>query len=407
MSPQRKTLASYGKHGDRVRVLVDKKRDRVEVKYRDPDGIPRKKVFASNPEGRAEAIAWGQSYHSERARILEERKSPARRAPITHRELWAAYTASPAFTEDLREKSRINYVGRWKKWEAFITPDALVDNTTLHDVDRFRTACDQAGIVINSVRGILNIVRTVYNWGQSRDLVITNKLALYRWKSPKDAVVLEPGEFTTPQYEGMLRTLDPMKRKEWRAWVCLMLLGHTGQRWNAVSHLQVTDFDFAADEIIWNPQYQKQGKALRRPISWAVYSAYLVAMHWREIELTERVGARIRGKRGFEHDASVKDLRIETPWLLFATGDKTKSYTYQAFHHHLLKAEKAVGIVHEKYRAGHGLRRMVVGNIGEETGDRMLGLEYVGDKDPKMLKSYDKREGERMRRAAASMEDTK
>ena len=50
----RRTLGTWGRRGDRVRVLVDGTRDRVEVLYRDTQGIDRKRIFGNDKAGRAE-----------------------------------------------------------------------------------------------------------------------------------------------------------------------------------------------------------------------------------------------------------------------------------------------------------------------------------------------------------------
>ena len=73
---------------------------------------------------------------------------------------------------------------------------------------------------------------------------------------------------------------------------------------------------------------------------------------------------------------------------------------YQTIHSALIKAEERAGVTHQEYRALHGGRRHVVGEVGAATGDRMTGLEYVGDTDPKMLARYDRRMPERLAKAA-------
>lgn len=425
MSPTRKLLAKYGRRGDQVRVKLDKRRGRVEVYYRDLDRIEHKKVFADSPEGKAEAIAWAETYHTERARIENERKSPTQRAPITLRELWDKFVASPAFTKDVRRATQINYRDRWKKWEAFMKPETAIDSTTLDDVDRFRNACEAAGIAINSVRQILNVVRTIYNWGQSRDLVTINKMAVFKWKTPKDAVVNEPGDYSSEELEAMLKVFQPGRlmdgslfaAKNWRPWVTLMLMGHHGQRWNAVQHLQpATDIDWEAGLVTWRAAYQKQGKDVVQPITHALLSAYIVARFWADKHLVMRPRRRVRVTDGPQRgkwirDPEIQDQPIDSPWMLFAERNKLKPYSYSSFHFQLMKAEREAvvdgkkGIAHEQWRAGHGVRRMVVGNVGESTGDLMLGLEYVGDTDPKMLKSYNKRKDARIEKASASIEE--
>jgi integrase len=426
VSPRRKTLARFGRRGDQVRVCVDARRDRVEVYYKDLDGVEHRRIHANTKEGKAEAIAWAETYLTERTRIANERQAPEKREPITVRELWERYLESPAFTKDLREATQINYRGRWKKWEAFMKPDAIVDTTTLHDVDRFRAACESAGIVLNSVRGILNVVRTVYNWGQSRKLISTNDLALYRWKQPKDAPTLEPGEYTTEEYEALLRTFEPARlmdgslfaSRNWRPWVALMILGHHGMRFRAIRHLRWTDIDWDAGVVVWPGEFQKQGKDVVQPISSALQSALIVARYWADKHLVMRKRRRVRvtdgPRRGkWMRDPDLVDEVIDSPWILFAMTKKMEPYSYSSFQYTLVNAEKSavladgkVGIDHEKWRAAHGFRRMVVGNLLEATGDPMVAMNFVGDTDvAKQLKSYDKRMEKRIKTGSASIEE--
>jgi integrase len=425
MSPSRKTLALFGRRGDQVRALVDARRNRVEVKYREIDRTKASKTWPNTKEGRAEAIAWAETYHEERAKMAAEQKTPAKRVPITVGDLWLRYLESPAYTKDLREKSQINYRGRWKKWEAFIKPDALADDTTLHDIDRFRAACETAGIVLNSVRQCLNVVRTVYNWGQSRELVSVNKLALHRWKQPKDVKPIEPGEYSTEEWEAMLKVFQPWRlmdgsyfaSKNWRPWVTLMIMGHHGQRWQAIRHLSLDDIDWEAGTVTWIARYQKQGKDVVQPITWGMYAALIVARFWAERHLVMRPRRRVRvtdgPRRGkWIRDPELQDEPIRSPWVLFAEKKKDRPYSYSSFHFQLMKAERDAvlpdgkkGIAHEEYRAGHALRRMRVGNVLRATGDLLTAMNTVGDRDIKQAKSYDKRMQDRINVGVASIEE--
>ena len=49
----------------------------------------------------------------------------------------------------------------------------------------------------------------------------------------------------------------------------------------------------------------------------------------------------------------------------------------------------------------------MVGTIGEGSGDLMLGLEYVGDRDPKMLAAYDRKRQRRVDAAADKLESVR
>lgn len=418
MSPKRKLLAHWGKRGDMVRVRLDKRRDRVEVYYRDLERVEHKKVFPNTPEGREEAKSWGESYHAERARIAEERKNPTKPVPITHRQLWEKFVASPAYTDDIREATRRNYRDRWKVWEVFKKPESIVNDTTLDDVDVFRASCKEAGYAINSVRQILNVVRTIYNWGQSRKLVTNNELAGFVWKSPKDAAVLEPGEFSTEEWEAMMRTFKPSSlmdgtlfaAKNWRPWVMMMLIQHHGQRANAVRHAQWTDFDFEAGLVTWRAAYQKQGKDVVQPITHGTVAALLVARFWADRHLVMRWRRRVRitdgPRRGkWIRDPELRDEIIASPWVLFGEKKKLEAYSYSSWHYQFVKAEREAGISHEDYRGGHGGRRMVMGNVLEATGDLMTAMNYIGDSDLKQAKSYDRRRQQRIETASETIEE--
>jgi integrase len=199
---------------------------------------------------------------------------------------------------------------------------------------------------------------------------------------------------------------DPKRGDQWRAWVALMLLGHHGMRINAVRNLRWQDVDYDAGVIRWPSKYQKQGVDVVQPITWATHSALLVARHWALVELRPRAAAQVRGADGkFSHDATQDPPPIETPFVLFAQRRPTSAYSYSSFHYSLQRAEEKAKIAHKPYRGAHGFRKMVVGNVIEATGDRMLGLEYVGDQDPRMLKHYDKRTDERIARASAALEE--
>lgn len=363
---KRKTILRVGVRGDTVRVVEDKNRDRYIVEYRDHVGAARRRFYPLTTEGKREARIWAAAYHAERDR--QQRQGP--RPAITLRHLWDAYTE--ATFGDLRAKSRISYGQRWKKWEEFLTASHRVDDTTLQHVDQFRAAARKTDMALNQIRAVLAVARIVYNWGQSRELVTNNKLALYRWKQPKDESPNEPAEYTEAEFDALLRQFDPSTFHGWRPWVVLMLAGHHGQRANAVLHLKWEDVLFDEGVILWPKGFQKQGKRIQHPILDATLSALIVA----------------------------EQRRDGSEWVLPAARLKAKPYSYSSFHYQLTTAETAAGIEHKPYRALHGLRKMVVGSVTEASGDRMLGLEYVGDTDPKMLKHYDKRAQARIDRAS-------
>ena len=71
-----------------------------------------------------------------------------------------------------------------------------------------------------------------------------------------------------------------------------------------------------------------------------------------------------------------------------AAGERP--YTIQSFWKALTNAEDRAGVTHRPMRGGHGFRRMVVGDLAALTGDTLLALRSVGDRDPKRAEEYRK-----------------
>lgn len=393
----RVTLANYGKRRDRVRLLLDENRDRYEVLYRDPAGVRRKRVFANTPEGRAEAEVWAETYHTRRAEIVAAQAAPQPKRALTDRELWEKFTASPAYLVQIREKTRINYRDRWRHWELYVKPEHVAEETTLDTIDQFRTAAAASGLVQNSIRNTLNVVRVVYNWATTRKLLAHNEVAVFRWKQPADAEVFEPEEYTEAEYLRMLHASFPVNALTWRVWVALMIAGHHGQRASAILHLRLEDIDLATGVIRWPAKYQKQKKELVQPITWEFLSAYRTAMLWRaETGYTgpwllfagggaKRLGDPLRG--------NARSARRER------TTDQDTPYTYGGLWRALHLTEARAKVTRKPYRAIHGFRKMAAGNVADRTQDARLGMEWIGDKDPKQMNRYLKRRNERLERA--------
>jgi integrase len=401
---KRRELYRAGRHGDMVRAVLDAKDDRAIVYYRDADGIEHKKKFASTKEGRAEAIAFAQGWHAERDRMAQERLAASKPAPITVRALWTAFKNSEFSDnvgEGLRKATQISYAQHWKRFELYVGKDRTAESIKVPELAAMRKEERAQERALNQTRQTMNVVRIVFRWGIEHELLTHSPLAVMRWKTRKDAPKpLAPDEYTTEEFERLLLAVDRGDTRQWRAWVFLMLVGHYGQRANAVLHLRWEDIDAEAGTITWPARYQKQGVDLVRPLLWEAWSALLVAKAQR---------ARVATFRKLAHHtnplASAERME-EADWVLFAERDKAKAMSYQSMHYHLSEAETRAGVEPKPYRKAHGFRRMVVGNVIEATGDRMLGLEVVGDKDPKVLVSYDRRLKERVEKGLAAVTTT-
>lgn len=393
---KRRTLGTYGRRGDRVRVLVDAARDRVEVLYRDSDGVDRKRVFGNDKAGRAEALAWAETFHQERAKRLAQKEAPK---PITMRQLWREYTQSPAW-HDLRAASRPNYADRWRLWLRFIGDDAIAGDVRLLDVDRFivrmRALPTASGRprAVNQIRQVLNVVRTVFNWAQSRELLHRNDFALFRWKRPKDARVLEPEEYTAEEYVRLLGAASPQNPRTWRIHVALVLAGVHGQRARAVLHLRWADVTDTT--ITWPGEFMKQGEDHEQPLTWDAIAALETARYWTQ----ERSGRAFTRQSARQRDA--RAALAASPWVLPGHGDATKPWGYQAAWKSLKALEKIASVAPKAFRAWHGFRKLAAGNVSDATGDARLGMEWVGDRDMKQAKAYLKQRTSRMEKAASA-----
>lgn len=389
---RRHELARFGRRGDRVRVVLDRGEGRYVVLYRDIDGASHRKKFPYDANGKAEALAWAETFFAERDRLTRLAAQPE---PLTVRQLWRAYQESPAWG-DLRPKSQISYAERWAKWERFIDATSLANETTLLDIDRYITRARRV-MVINQVRQVLNTARIIYNWGQRRKLIATNEFALHRWKRPKDAKIEEPEEYTPDEFSKMLFALSPQNPRRWRLHVALMLAGHQGQRANAVLHLRWSDVDFAAGVIRWPSEWQKNGETFEQPLTEESRAALLTARYWLRVPIGREF------TRMNHRQRIVAEAISRSPWVLPSQSDPNEPYGYQGLWIALRDIEVEAGVEHRPRRALHGLRKMVAGNVLDATGDDRLAMEWIGDKDQKQARAYLKKRRARMERAAGAV----
>jgi integrase len=400
MTTRRKVLIVLGSHGDRVKAVEDRSEHRVVVYYRDAAGVAHRRWYPLTATGRAEAKQFVQGWHETRKKLAAATAAPTLAPEVTTEDLWAQFSGSEM--SHLRGATILNYRYHWRRWQAFIGRETLAARVTHADLGRFRTDAAKAGFASNQVRQTLQIVRGIYRWAVGARLFVEGGVLAFRWKKGKDeAGAIEPAEYSTAEYEQLLAAFDREDPGQWRAWVFLMLAGHHGQRAQAVRHLRWRDIDEEAGVIRWPALYQKQGVELVQPILWETLSALTTARQWRARAATYRVRAHHKSKH------AGPDALAAADWVIFGTRNKTEALAYSALHYHLRQGEARAGVPHLDYRAAHGFRRMVVGEIGERSGEPMLGLEYVGDTDPKMLKKYDKRRQGRIDRASALIESVR
>lgn len=280
--------------------------------------------------------------------------------------------------------------------------DTLAESITFKQIHQLCKQQLKSGIALNQVRSMLGVVQLVYRWGRRASLLPKEVVTNYRMKKGKDdPEPLQPSEYTDDEFARLLGAVNRHDAQQWRAWVFLVLGGCYGQRANAILNLRWSDIDFDAKTITWPKRYQKQGTALVRPLLPDAIEALQVAREQRERALRRRVRKHHKSPRV---GAEALD---DADWVLFAERDKSKPFSYSSLAYHITEAEKRAGVEHQLYRLSHGVRRMVVGSVGELSGDRALGLEWVGDSDLRMLRSYDKRGPGRIETAAAKIESVR
>lgn len=352
MKPPRITIGVYGPKGRTVRVLLSRDESDVIVQHFVNGKRQILRSYPNTGSNRKVAKEWAKTY-------ALERDTP-RSSETTVRALWDAYKASPAFTT-LRPRSQWLYESRWKKWELFYGAHVIAEDATVHDFDRLRAALT---IAPNQVRAIITVVKLVYRWGETRDLLSRNRIAAYRFTFAKEERPVPVPEYTPEEFDKILATLKA--DEDWRPWALLVLIGHQGVRVKAALHLRWDDIGNGV--ITWPARYDKTGETWSQPIRQDTQAALDIAF----------------GKRP----------KVYTPWVFYGR-QPNHPYRVQSLWYRLTEAEKAAGIKHRPWRAMHGLRRMVVGDAFGVTGSLETAGEFVNQKDIDTARGYLRDRGRR------------
>lgn len=369
MSPV-KLLGRYGPSRGGVRVLEDFGRDRIRVQWSE-QGQRRFKHWPRTAAGRAEAKAFAQG-------LADGWLTPRPPVTVTVRELWTRYTTA-AFG-DLRAKTQWNYSTRWRPWEIFIGAQTDATLVTPENVMQFGRAFGETH-ASNQVSEHVKVIRLVYARGKELGILAVNPLADLRWRTPRDQRPNEPAEYSSAEYERILAQLNPQDRGQWRAATVLLLQGHQGPRINAVLELRWADVQ--ADRIVWPHGADKMGRTWEQPLRDGARAALLTAWYWRE-------------RDGYTGPLVFYSSRRRS------RGDKP--IAYQGVWQALRNAEDRAKIPHRKWRATHGLRKMVAGNVRKATGDALLALQAIGDRDARQLTRYVQPRAEDLREAMTSLD---
>lgn len=348
----RQTIARFGQHGRTVRVFTEPRLGLVRVRWYDGAGQERTRSWRPNTrEQREAATLWAKTFAAER--------DGGGQAMLTLRQLWEAYTE--AEFDHLKPRTQALYRWRWGKWEVALGATRLADETNIRDVSRFKRLARDAGLAPNQVLECLKVVKLVYAWGHRHEQLARNRLARLQLRLRSGEFRHEPPAYTPEEFERILGHFDPRKASEWRPWAVLLFLGHQGVRETPAVKLERTDL--AGAVVHWPQATDKTGEAWDQPLRWGAIAALETARGWAE------------------HDG------YPGPYVFYGRGGKGH-YTAQALIAALHRAERAAGVPSIAYRGAHGLRRMVATEIWQATGDPLLALRFIHDKDVRRVREY-------------------
>lgn len=364
MTP-RKRLATFGPRGSMVRLFVEAKGGiRKYVVQWGPKGARQQESFPHTKEGKAEAEAYFKAFGEE----LEAK--PEQRRRLTNRALWTSYITAEG--EHLRPRSRQLYSESWRTWEQFAGADAIAEDTTVLQIAEFRKALDAQGLATATVYNVIRNVRLVFNYGERTEQLDRNRWHLYVFKVSKEKRTKPRAEYRSDEFLKIWAALDPSRRGQWRAWVAVGLLGIYGNRQNEILNLQWPWL--YGDQVRIPSEYVKTGEEGTLTLFPLTRRILEVAREWAE-------------KEGYSG-----------PHVLYPgrRHNQEPHYSIQSLTTALHAAEARAGVPHIRYRAGHGFRRGLVGDLVDQTGDVTLALQAIRDKDIRMAERYRVRRNDRI-----------
>ncbi|MCO4101089.1 MAG: tyrosine-type recombinase/integrase [Gemmatimonas sp.] len=337
----------------------------------------QQRSFSGTPQGRSEAIAFAEAYEAE----MRKPKTPDAPPALTTAELWRLY--SEATFPHLRPRSRKLYAENWKRWESYFTRERLADSMTLTDATGFRADLERAGLATKTIQSAIEQARAVYNWAERAELIGRNRWHQFQFKVAKEKRTQPRAEYRQADFLAIWRQFDPTRAGQWRPYVAVGLLGLYGSRQNAILHLTWDDVNEGAGTLTLRPEWDKQGEEHVHALLPLTRELVAVAKAWRERD--DYTG----------------------PWLLYPARKNSGSdtYTIQSLWSALEEAEKRAGIAKVRYRAGHGFRRGLVGDLLEAGNDMDLALKAIGDRDLRMAKHYAVKRNDRIEKALAARAD--
>jgi integrase len=369
----RKRLGTTGERGALVRLFLEERggTKRYIVQW-GPKSSRQQDSWPATKAGKSEAEAFFKGFEAEQQATAE---APRR---LTVREMWTAYLDAEA--EHLRPNTLRLYRDAWRRWEQFISAESFAEDLTVQATHAYRKALDDRKLSTATVQDAIRNVRIVYNWAERHELIRVNKWHLFIYKVAKEKRTKPRAEYRSDEFLKIWKALDPTKRGQWRAWVAVGLLGIYGNRQTEILNLQWPWI--TGDAVRIDPSVVKTGEESILTLFPLTRAILKVAREW-------------AAREGYSGD-----------YVLFAGQyagrrhqNKKPHYSIQSLTDGIHLAEARAGVEQVKWRAGHGFRRGLVGDLADETGDVMLALQAVGDRDISMAPRYRLRRNDKVDRA--------
>jgi integrase len=300
--------------------------------------------------------------------VIEEAAKPIKTATLTVEQLFQRFEEENA--AHLRPNTRRIYRQTFAEFQNFVGPHTIAEDCTRDNCVKLRAHLESRTLAINTMRRVFVTVRRVYRWGEHAGMIPPSSILRYTFQVAKDRRPVPPPEYRLEEFVAIIAAC-PLDGTRWRPGAILRLCGYQGARQHAVLHLAWSDVDWAADELIWRSGWDKMGREWRQPMRKPTRA--VLELLW------EKAG------------------RPASGWVFPAPRGSGDVYTIQSLWAGLRAAETAAGVERKKGRAGHGLRRMLAGDVAELTGNVKEALDAIGDSDIRQAERYIQRRGDRLR----------
>jgi integrase len=377
-SENREVFEQNGERGSGRRLALETRRS--------GDGLIQRWVVRWGPKGARRQRSWPCTdagataaedfFHGRATRVgATSLAVPANRGatglgetrPLSTNDLWQDFDTARA--PELSPKTIKLYGDAFREWQQEIgshTPAGAFDVKT---IGAFRATLEKRPLATATIRMIIRNIKIVYRWGTTFHGLPETPWPKYEFRVAKGKKTKQRAEYREHEFVRIWRARDPKRSDEWRSWVAIGLLGIYGSRGSELVGLQ---WDWIkGDRIIIPGECVKTGEELEFELFALTRGILEVAKAWR-LKL---------GYRG--------------PYVLFPGQAKGRTHQSKSAHYTigslisvLHTAERRVNVPTVKFRATHGFRRGLVGDLIDETGDCTLAIQAIGDIDMNMLKNY-------------------